>query len=43
VHKEHGKVRALYEAWGYRMVGETVPFEGAPELCAMVLPLDTTP
>jgi GNAT superfamily N-acetyltransferase len=43
VHTEHGKVRALYEAWGYRMVGETVPFEGAPELCAMVLPLDTTP
>lgn len=39
VHKEHGKVRALYEGWGYRTVGETVPFEGAPELCAMVLDL----
>jgi len=39
VHKEHGKVRALYERWGYRTVGETVPFEGAPELCAMVLGL----
>ncbi|MFG3090995.1 GNAT family N-acetyltransferase [Streptomyces antibioticus] len=36
VHKEHGKVRALYERWGYRTVGETVPFEGAPMLCAMV-------
>ncbi|MGC9541967.1 GNAT family N-acetyltransferase [Streptomyces sp. UG1] len=39
VHKEHGKVRAMYEGWGYRTVGETVPFEGAPELCAMVLVL----
>ncbi|MDX3519280.1 GNAT family N-acetyltransferase [Streptomyces scabiei] len=37
VHKEHDKVRALYEGWGYRTVGECVPFEGAPELCAMVL------
>ncbi|MGW0755462.1 N-acetyltransferase family protein [Streptomyces sp. NPDC002814] len=37
VHKAHGKVRALYEGWGYRTVGETVPFEGAPKLCAMVL------
>jgi hypothetical protein len=37
VHKEHAKVRALYEEWGYRTVGETVPFEGAPDLCAMVL------
>ncbi|MEX3100117.1 MULTISPECIES: GNAT family N-acetyltransferase [unclassified Streptomyces] len=37
VHKAHHKVRALYEKWGYRTVGETVPFEGAPELCAMVL------
>lgn len=36
VHKEHGKVRALYEGWGYRTVGEAVPFDGAPELCAMV-------
>lgn len=39
VHKDHVKVRALYEAWGYETVGECVPFEGAPELCAMVLPL----
>ncbi|MFJ3310296.1 GNAT family N-acetyltransferase [Streptomyces sp. NPDC086549] len=39
VHKDHVKVRALYEAWGYEAVGECVPFEGAPELCAMVLPL----
>jgi GNAT superfamily N-acetyltransferase len=39
VHKEHGRVRALYEAWGYREVGQVVPFEGAPDLCAMVLDL----
>lgn len=37
VHKAHHGVRALYERWGYRTVGEAVPFEGAPELCAMVL------
>ncbi|WP_326583329.1 GNAT family N-acetyltransferase [Streptomyces sp. NBC_00481] len=37
VHKEHGKVRALYEGWGYQTIGECVPFDGAPELCAMVL------
>jgi GNAT superfamily N-acetyltransferase len=40
VHKEHGKVRDLYEGWGYRTVGEAVPFEGAPDLCAMVLTLE---
>ncbi|MDO0933914.1 GNAT family N-acetyltransferase [Streptomyces sp. DG2A-72] len=39
VHRQHRKVRALYESWGYREVGETVPFDGAPELCAMVLRL----
>lgn len=39
VHKEHVRVVALYESWGYMSVGETVPFEGAPLLCAMVLPL----
>lgn len=38
VHKEHTKVRALYESWGYETIGEVVPFEGAPELCVMVLP-----
>ena len=30
-------MRALYESRGYEMVGTVVPFEGAPELCAMVL------
>lgn len=37
VRRAHGKVRALYEGWGYRAVGDVVPFEGAPDLCAMVL------
>ena len=37
VHKAHRGVLALYETWGYQVVGEAVPFEGAPELCAMVL------
>ncbi|NUL06337.1 GNAT family N-acetyltransferase [Streptomyces lunaelactis] len=40
VHKAHGKVRDLYEGWGYRTVGEAVPFDGAPDLCAMVLTLE---
>ncbi|MDQ1045888.1 GNAT family N-acetyltransferase [Streptomyces sp. V4I2] len=39
VHKDHVKVRALYESWGYETVGEAVPFDGAPLLCAMVLSL----
>ncbi|WP_371580167.1 N-acetyltransferase family protein [Streptomyces sp. NBC_01314] len=39
VHWDHCKVRALYGGWGYRTVGETVPFEGAPKLCAAVLDL----
>ncbi|WP_340385386.1 GNAT family N-acetyltransferase [Streptomyces sp. SS7] len=39
VHKSHVNVVALYESWGYTSVGETVPFEGAPLLCVMVLPL----
>jgi hypothetical protein len=46
VHKARGKVRALYEGWGYRTTGEAVSFEGAPELCATVLDLrwaTTTP
>jgi GNAT superfamily N-acetyltransferase len=40
VHKDHAKVRALYEGWGYETVGETTPFDGAPLLCAMVLSLE---
>ncbi|WP_338931997.1 GNAT family N-acetyltransferase [Streptomyces netropsis] len=40
VHQAHPKVRTLYEAWGYRVVGATTPsFPGAPDLYAMVLPL----
>ncbi|GAB7108669.1 hypothetical protein JCM4814A_69830 [Streptomyces phaeofaciens JCM 4814] len=41
VHKEHVKVLALYESWGYAAVGEARPFEGAPQLCALVLSLTT--
>lgn len=37
VHRDHVKVRALYESWGYESMGEVVPFPGAPTLCAMVL------
>lgn len=39
VHKDHVKVRSLYESWGYETMGEVVPFDGAPRLCAMVLRL----
>ncbi|MFE9440982.1 GNAT family N-acetyltransferase [Streptomyces sp. NPDC006602] len=42
VHKDHIKVRALYEAWGYETVGEVVPFDGSPQLCAMVLSLENS-
>ncbi|MEV6589315.1 GNAT family N-acetyltransferase [Streptomyces acidicola] len=36
VHKEHDKVRTLYETWGYGKAGDVVPFEGAPDLCTLV-------
>lgn len=36
-HKAHPKVRAMYERWGYPPVGDAGPFEGTPELVAMVL------
>jgi hypothetical protein len=39
VHKDHVKVRSLYESWGYETVGDCIPFEGAPVLCAMMLAL----
>ncbi|MET8012848.1 GNAT family N-acetyltransferase [Streptomyces sp. NPDC005271] len=35
VHAAHSKVVALYEQWGYRTIGKTVPFDGAPLLYAM--------
>ncbi|MGW3284431.1 GNAT family N-acetyltransferase [Streptomyces sp. NPDC001002] len=38
VEREHLKVRALYETWGYAWFGEVVPFEDAPVYDALVLP-----
>lgn len=35
-HADHPKVVALYETWGYRRLGECVPFDGAPRLVAML-------
>lgn len=39
VDSEHPKVRALYESWGYRKVGQMQPFKDSPLYDAMVLPL----
>lgn len=39
VEREHPRVRARYEGWGYRWFGEIVPFTDAPVYDAMVLPL----
>ena len=39
VDTEHPKVRALYESWGYRQVGQMQPFEDSSLYDAMVLPL----
>lgn len=38
-HAAHPKVVALYRTWGYSIVGQAVPFEGAPCLVAMLRPL----
>ncbi|KPI08945.1 hypothetical protein OK074_3469 [Actinobacteria bacterium OK074] len=35
----HPKVRALYESWGYRKVGQMQPFGDSPRYDAMVLDL----
>lgn len=39
VERDHPRVRALYEAWGYSWFGEVVPFPDAPLYDAMVLGL----
>lgn len=39
VERDHPRVRALYEDWGYRQLGEARPFPDAPLYDAMVLPL----
>jgi GNAT superfamily N-acetyltransferase len=37
VERDHPRVRALYEGWGYVWFGEVLPFEDAPLYDAMVL------
>jgi GNAT superfamily N-acetyltransferase len=39
VERDHPKVRALYEAWGYEWFGEVQPFPDAPLYDAMLLQL----
>jgi hypothetical protein len=39
VEREHPKVRALYETWGYTWFGEMLPFPDAPLYDAMILRL----
>lgn len=39
VEREHPKVRALYETWGYTWLGEVLPFPDAPLYDAMILRL----
>lgn len=40
VERAHPRVRALYEEWGYRWLGEVLPFPDAPLYDAMIKPLD---
>lgn len=35
----HPKVRALYESWGYRKVGEDQPFPDSPVFAVMMAEL----
>ncbi|MEV5309148.1 hypothetical protein [Streptomyces sp. NPDC052610] len=39
VERDHPRVRALYEAWGYEWFGEVLPFSDAPLYDAMMLRL----
>jgi len=39
VEHDHPRVRARYEEWGYRKLGELVPFHDAPLYDAMILDL----
>ncbi|MGP3977490.1 GNAT family N-acetyltransferase [Streptomyces sp. 8N114] len=39
VEHDHPRVRARYEEWGYRRLGEVVPFPDAPVYDAMLLTL----
>ena len=37
VERAHPRVRALYEGWGYRWLGEVLPFPDAPVYDAMIM------
>ncbi|NYI07658.1 GNAT family N-acetyltransferase [Allostreptomyces psammosilenae] len=37
VERAHPRVRVLYESWGYRQIGELLPFPDAPLYDAMIL------
>lgn len=39
VEPEHPKVKALYEQWGYRHIGDQKPFDDSPVYASMVRPL----
>jgi GNAT superfamily N-acetyltransferase len=39
VEQAHPRVRAMYESWGYRKVGELKPFKDSPLYDAMLLDL----
>ncbi|GAA2138420.1 hypothetical protein GCM10009760_19750 [Kitasatospora kazusensis] len=39
VEQEHPKVRALYERWGYRWMGEMQPYPDAPRYDSLIRPL----
>ncbi|WP_431980408.1 GNAT family N-acetyltransferase [Streptomyces qinglanensis] len=39
VERDHPRVHARYEEWGYRQMGEVVPFPDAPVYDAMLLKL----
>lgn len=36
VDPDHPKVRALYEVWGYRIVGNRQPFPDSPNFAVML-------
>lgn len=41
VERDHPRVRALYERWGYQWIGELLPFPDAPLFDSLILPLRT--
>lgn len=43
VERDHPKVRALYESWGYEWFGEVVPFPDSPLYDALILRCEEPP